>query len=61
MKYRALGKLSTLEKGPIVRKEGNLKNGGYREKAPTRSNYGQKRRKFEKWWLQQKGTNWKQL
>jgi hypothetical protein len=51
MKYRALGKISVLEKGPMVRKGENLKNGGYGEKAPTGNNYGQKRHKFEKWRL----------
>jgi hypothetical protein len=40
MTYRALGNLNALEKGPIVRKRGNLKNDGYDKKAPTSRNYG---------------------
>jgi hypothetical protein len=38
--YHALGKLSMLEKGPMVTKSRNLKNDGYDKKAPTGCNYG---------------------
>jgi hypothetical protein len=37
--YHALGKLNALEKEPTIRKGGNLKTGGYGQKAPTDSNY----------------------